>query len=96
VSIQPQFAAFVFPDQTLVSYPYSVEADGEMVLTRRGADSPIARLRMTFPEPDRMVLEGPFGEQRVKMTLRRIEEGKKEYALRSKGFNWIQEFPDNR
>lgn len=93
--IQSQFAAFVFPDQTLVSYLQSVEAD-ELVLTRRGDVNPMARLRMSFPEPNRMVLEGPFGQQQVKITLRRIEEGKKEYALRSKGFNWIQEFPDNR
>jgi hypothetical protein len=97
VSVQPQFVAFVFPDQTGASYLNAGDGDGELLLVRRGEAEPLARLRVTFPEPDRMVLEGPFGQQQVKMTLRRIPDPPpKAYALRSKGFNWIQEFPDNR
>lgn len=98
VSVQPRFqtAVFVFTDQTLVSYQYRLEADDELVLTRPQQPEPVGRLRMTFPEPDRMVLEGPFGQQRVKMTLRRIVEGKKEYLLKTTGFRWIQEYPFNR
>ena len=44
-----------------------------------------------------MVLEGPFEGQDVKMTLRRIPAPpKKEFPLRSRGFNWVQEHPFNR
>lgn len=95
-SVQAQFAAFVFTDNTLVSYTQSADTADELILTRRGETAPTARLHVSFPEPNRMVLEGPFGQQQVKITLRRIEEPKREYALKSKGFNWIQEFPDNR
>ena len=99
VSIQPQFqsAAFVFADKTLVSYPFRTEADDtELVVSKPRDPEPVGRLKMSFPEPDRMVLEGPFGQQRVKMTLRRIVEGKKEYQLKSIGFRWVQEHPFNR
>ncbi len=99
VSIQPQFqsAAFVFADKTLVSYPFRTEADDtELVVSKPRDPEPVGRLRMSFPEPDRMVLEGPFGQQRVKMTLRRIVDGRKEYLLKTTGFRWIQEKPFNR
>jgi uncharacterized membrane protein YphA (DoxX/SURF4 family) len=95
-SIQPQFAAFVFPDQTGVNYMHTGDSDAELALAKFGEPQPIARLRVTFPEPERMVLEGPFGRQQVRITLRRIADpAKKEYKLRSMGFRWIQERPEN-
>jgi hypothetical protein len=99
VSVQPRFqtAAFVFVDLTVVSCQFRLEADEtELVLTTPQRPEPLGRLRMSFPDPDRMVLEGPFGQQRVKMTLRRISDGKKEYLLKTTGFRWVQEMPFNR
>ena len=46
-----------------------------------------------------MVLEGPLDGQEVRMNLRRIampKPEKKEYFLRSRGFQWVQESPLNR
>lgn len=99
VSVQPQFqsVAFVFADKTLVSYQFRAGAgDTELVLTKPQQQEPMGQLKMSFLEPDRMVLEGPFGKQQVKMTLRRIVDGKKEYLLKTTGFRWVQEYPFNR
>jgi hypothetical protein len=44
-----------------------------------------------------MVQEGSIGGQDVRMTLRRIPPPpKKDYLLRSRGFQWVQEHSFNR
>jgi hypothetical protein len=68
----------------------------ELVLAGAGDGRPMARLKVSFPGPDRMVLEGPFDGQEVRMTLRRVAMPKREYLLRTRGFHWVQEHPFNR
>ena len=46
------------------------------------------------PEPDYLVLEGNFEGLKIRVKLRRVDEG--QFLLNSRGFHWINEYPFNR
>jgi hypothetical protein len=43
---------------------------------------------------DRLILEGQFGADRIKVELKKADE--REFLLTGRGFHWVQEFPFNR
>jgi hypothetical protein len=88
---------FAFADQSGLSYRNFSRDRSVMVLSKLSDGGPAGRLTVTMSEPDVMVLEGPMDGQDVRMTLKRIPPPpKKEYQLRIRGFNWVQEHPYNR
>jgi hypothetical protein len=88
---------FAFADGSGLSFRNTSKDRSELVLVQIADGRPVGRLAVSFPEPDVMVLEGPVGGQDVRMTLRRIPPPpKREYLLRSRGFQWVQEHPFNR
>jgi uncharacterized membrane protein YphA (DoxX/SURF4 family) len=46
------------------------------------------------PEPEILVMEGPFKDQQIRARLRRVDDSK--FLLISRGFHWINERPFNR
>lgn len=88
------YATFMFEDGSGVTYRNTSNSASEMVLTRDGRV--VGRLEVSFPEPDTLVLEGPLDGQTVHMTFRRIIVPPKDYLLRSRGLQWVQDRPFNR
>jgi hypothetical protein len=88
---------FAFADGSGLSFRNTSKDRSELVLAHFADGRPAGRLAVSLPEADVMVLEGPVDGQDVRMTLRRIPPPpKKEYLLRSRGFQWVQEHPFNR
>jgi hypothetical protein len=50
-------------------------------------------LKYDEPEPDRLVIEGTFNNQRLKVRLHRVDQS--EFLLLNRGFHWINETPYN-
>jgi hypothetical protein len=85
----------MFEDGSGTSYLNMSNNSSELVLARMQDRRMVARLEVSFAEPDVLTLEGPFDGQEVRMTLRKIATAKKAYVFRSRGFNWVQERPFN-
>jgi hypothetical protein len=86
-----------FADGSGLSFRNFSRDRSELVLSTFADGTPVGKLAVTIPEPDVMVLEGPVSGQDVRITLRRIPPPpKREYLLRGRGFNWVQEHPFNR
>jgi hypothetical protein len=96
-NVSPWMVTFGLEDGSGVTYRKNGRDRTELVLSKMADGSPAGRLAPAFPEPDIMTLEGSLDGQDVRMTFRRIPPPpKKEYQLRSRGFNWVQEHPYNR
>jgi hypothetical protein len=56
---------------------------------------PPAKFEFSYqePEPDRLVIEGTFDKQPLKVRLRRVDQS--EFLLLNRGFHWINETPYN-
>jgi hypothetical protein len=96
-NVGPWMVTFGMEDGSGVSYRKAGRDRAELVLVQLADGKPAARLAVSIPEPDVMVLEGPLDGQDVRMRLTRIPPPpKKEYLLKSRGFRWVQEHPFNR
>jgi len=76
---------------------YTLEEDAsrrEVTLTLPADPGFRARLGLTRPDPERLVLEGRIGEDALALRLRRVDESS--FPLLSRGFRWIAEAPFNR
>jgi hypothetical protein len=76
---------------------FSVKVDAEqkkLALAKRNDENWKTELSFSEPAPGQVVIEGPLDEHRYKARLVRVDESK--FLLRSRGFNWIQEYPFNR
>jgi hypothetical protein len=88
---------FAFADESGLSFRNLSRERSELVLSQLSDGRPVGRLTVLLPQTDEMVLAGSMDGQDVRITLRRIPPPpKKEYQLRSRGFNWVQEHPYNR
>jgi len=96
VAVARSLVTLMFEDGSGVSYRNASPDVSEFVLVKAQGGGPVGRLRVTFPEPDVMVLEGPLDEQELRMTLGRVAAPAKEYPLRTRGFHWVQDVPFNR
>jgi hypothetical protein len=85
----------MFEDGSGSFYLNMSETPSELLLVSMKDRRQVARLRISFPESDVMRLEGPFDEQEVRMTLRKVPTQQKPYVFRSRGFQWVQEKPFN-
>ncbi len=94
--VGPYFMTLMFEDGSGASFRNTSDDRSEMVLSWMQGGRPAGRLQVSFPEPEVMVLEGPFGGQDVRMTLRKIPAPQKEHLLKARGFRWVQEHPFNR
>jgi hypothetical protein len=95
-SISSAYVTLMFADGSGLGYR-NVDARGtDLVLADQQTGRSAGKLQVTFPQEDRMVLEGSIEGQQVRMTLRKIVIEKKTFLLRTRGFNWIQDKPYNR
>ena len=91
----PTAASFQRMDDTLATYPASIDiASGRIVLRKASDKSLAASLAYAQPERGRLVLSGDMDGHRVDMRLRLV--GPQTFVLVSRGFHWIQEYPFNR
>jgi hypothetical protein len=95
VAVGGNFVTVMFEDGSGASYRNTSQDRSEFVL-KKGDGSSGGKLRVSFPEAEIMVLEGPFDGQDVRMTLRKAQAPKRDYLLRNRGFRWVQETPFNR
>jgi hypothetical protein len=95
ITVHPVFVVLVLEDGSIVRFFKGGQDDSEMVLSSFQDRKRVGSLRASFPETDVMVLEGSIGGEEIRMGFRR-PRGQKEYLLKERGFNWIQEFPFNR
>jgi hypothetical protein len=75
-------------DGELVDAPTEIEGH---TLTLTAPDGPTATLEFDRPSPDRLRLDGRIDGQPVTMSLERVDLDA--FTLRSRGFNWVQEYP---
>jgi hypothetical protein len=59
-------------------------------------DSAQTKSTLTYqqPSPDRLILDGALGKEQVHMELKFRDPDS--FLIRSRGFNWVQEYPFNR
>jgi hypothetical protein len=95
IIIMPRGVALMFEDGSRARFSNVSKSDSELVLFSFQESKVVANLRASFPEPDMMVLEGPVGGEEIRLTFRRPRVTK-EYLLKERGFNWVQEVPFNR
>jgi hypothetical protein len=97
-NVGPYMVTFAFADGSGLSFLNTSKDQSKMVLAYYLERRPAGTLAVSLPEPDVMVLEGSeFDGQKVRMTLKRIPPPpKKEYLLKSRPFQWVQEHPFNR
>ncbi len=93
--VAPLNVVLTFEDGSGAGFRNVSRDDSELVLASFQGGATVAGLRASFPEPDVMVLEGPVGGEEVRMTFRRPRV-KKQYLLKERRFNWVQEEPFNR
>ncbi len=72
-------------DGTLTQLPAAVDA------TSIRAEQPPIHLAYTRPAPDRLQLDGTVDGRAVRITLTQVDLNS--FVLRSRGFNWVQEYP---
>lgn len=75
-------------DGELVDAPATVEGDTLILTTQDGSAT---TLEFDRPSPDRLRLTGHIDGQPVTMSLERVDL--QSFTLRSRGFNWVQEYP---
>lgn len=76
---------------------YQLELDAEkkvLALSKRSDPNWRAELNYERPNEEQLLLQGDFGEETIRAQLRRVEAA--QYPLVSRGFHWINEFPNNR
>jgi hypothetical protein len=82
-------------DDTFQSYSASVDMAAKSIALTSAADKVFAaRFAIERQDPERMVLDGTMGGQKIRLQLQRFDHTK--LQLLSRGFNWIQERPFNR
>ncbi len=91
----PTFVTFAFEDGSGISYRNTSRKISEIHLFAQDGHK-AGQLEASFPEPDKLVLDGAVEGQTVHMTLQRIAVPKKDYLLRNRGFHWVQDKPFNR
>jgi hypothetical protein len=95
LTVMRRGVALLFEDGSRIALRNSSKDDSELMLDSFQDASRVAELRASFPVPDVMVLQGPVGGDEVRITLRRPRVTK-EYPLKQRGFQWVQEAPFNR
>lgn len=76
---------------------YQLELDAEkrvLSLTNRSDTNWRAELTYEHKDQDQALLEGTFGEQKIRAKLRRVDAA--QFPLVNRGFHWINEFSYNR
>ena len=88
-------------DDSIQRYGFEDDAAAhQWVLTPRGPGSdpnaPPEKLKLPYSRTDKdhLILEGPFGGARLKISLTRLDPSR--FLLVNRGFHWINEFPFNR
>jgi uncharacterized membrane protein YphA (DoxX/SURF4 family) len=69
-------------------------AKKRMRLTRRDDPAFKSSLTYTQPGPKLLVIQGTYGDHRIRARLRQMDTS--EFLLISRGFRWINEYPFNR
>jgi hypothetical protein len=95
LTVFPTFVILVLEDGSSARFFKGGQDDSEVVLSSFQDRKRVGSLRASFPETDVMVLNGSIDGEEIRMAFRR-PRGQKEYLLKERGFNWIQEFPFNR
>ena len=95
VYIDGPFVMFRFGDETRGSYrSRGIDPSVFMLAATDGHEA--GELRTSFPDADQMILEGKFEGEETRLVLRKDALATKEYPLKTREFNWIQEYPFNR
>ena len=82
-------------DDTFQGYSATVDMTAKSIALTSAADKAFAaKFAIEQPDPERMVLDGTMGGQKIRLQLQRFDHTK--LQLLSRGFNWIQERPFNR
>lgn len=87
--------AFQRMDDTFVYYRAGVDVENHaVVLNARTGEATNARLTYTRPVPELLTLDGKMAGRQIRMRLRLFDE--KNFLLKSRGFQWVQEYPFNK
>jgi hypothetical protein len=82
-------------DDTFQGYSATVDMNAKTIALTSAADKAwSATFAIEQQDPERMVLDGTMGGQKIRLQLQRFDHTK--LQLLSRGFNWIQERPFNR
>jgi hypothetical protein len=95
LTVSPRGVVLLFEDGSRAGFSNASKDDSELVLFSFQDRKQAAVFRVSFPEPDVLVLEGPVGGEEIRLTLRRPRVTK-EYLLKKREFQWVQEAPFNR
>jgi len=93
----PEAATYQRMNGELVPARADLRPDGQLELAavpeQPGAESPppFATLRASRTGPDRLSLSGKLRDRAVVITLERVDPNS--FTLRSRGFNWVQDYP---
>lgn len=96
VAIAPTNVIFMFEGGSGVNYRNADPNGSGLALANMKDGHTVGELQVSLPEPDSMVLEGALDGQQVRLKLTKVVVVKKDYLLRSRGFQWIQDRPFNR
>jgi hypothetical protein len=90
---RPTFVRVQAMNDTLTFYRATIDTAAR-TLTLTMPDSATAPLSFARPTPERLVIDGTLHARviRVELSLRTADS----FPLRSRGFNWIQEYPFNQ
>lgn len=92
---RPDLLAIQLMSDSRVRYLLDLDEDKrQMALAKRGDPKWSGELSYQRVAQDRLTLEGKFGEQQVRASLRRVDAPT--FRLVSRGFRWINEFSDNQ
>ncbi len=92
---RPTVVSFQRMTDTFVGYPVAVDTvSGTVVITEPDSARTERTLTYQRPSPERLVLEGPLGGHQVRLEMAYVDP--ESFLLRSRGFNWVQQFPFNR
>jgi hypothetical protein len=79
-------------DDTISYYETKYDtAKRSVTLTGQGSKNPDGVLAYSWPDAGHLELRGDFKNQPVVIELRKVDASK--FALTSRGFHWINEYP---
>ena len=87
--------AIIFADGSRTGFRRAGRDDSELVLVSFIDGERVAEFQVSIPGPDVLRLEGQVGGEKVRITLRKPRE-QKNYPLKQRSFQWVQEAPFNR
>jgi uncharacterized membrane protein YphA (DoxX/SURF4 family) len=91
----PKYMTYERMDDSFSGYDSQInEKTHVMELTKSDDKKWKGELHYQRPAPDRLMVEGNLGGQRVSMQLVRMDRNK--IPLVNRGFHWVQEYPFNR